>query len=78
MVALVPAGVSDEHALLRQTVRQFVQTRVEPQAMAHDQAATFNTELLAELGALGLIGVTIPDAAGGAGMDATASGIVHD
>jgi isovaleryl-CoA dehydrogenase len=79
MVALVvPPGVTDEHELLRQTVRQFVQSRVEPQAMEYDQSSSFNTKLLAELGALGLIGVTIPEADGGAGMDALASVIVHD
>src|ERR1700755_151053 len=79
MVALVvPPSFTDEHALLRQTVRQFVQNRVEPQAMEHDQSATFNTKLIRELGELGLIGVTIPDGDGGAGMDATASVIVHD
>ena len=75
---MVPPGFTDEHDLLRQTLRQFVQNRVEPQAMEHDQAATFNTRLLAELGELGLIGVTIPEADGGAGMNATASVIVHD
>lgn len=79
MVALVPTPHStDEHELLRQTLKQFVQTRVEPQAMEHDEAGTFNTALLQELGALGLIGVTIPEADGGAGMDATASCIVHE
>ena len=77
MVAAVSAS-SDEHDLLRQTVRQFVQSRVEPQALAHDESATFNQSLLKEIGNLGLIGVTIPDADGGAGMDATASAIVHD
>ena len=69
---------SDEHELLRQTMRQFVAAKVEPQAMAHDESATLNTGLLRELGALGLIGVTIPEADGGAGLDATASVIVHD
>src|SRR5215510_15470599 len=79
MVGLVvPPSFTDEHDLLRQTVRQFVQSRVEPQAMDHDQSAAFNAQLLAELGGLGLIGVTIPEADGGAGMDATASVIVHD
>jgi isovaleryl-CoA dehydrogenase len=78
MVAAMAPSISDEHDLLRQTVRQFVQTRVEPQAMEHDASATFNTKLLRELGGLGLIGVTIPDADGGAGMDAVASVIVHD
>jgi isovaleryl-CoA dehydrogenase len=70
--------VSEEHELIRQTVRQFAQTRVEPQAMEHDEKGSFNTALLRELGALGLIGITIPEADGGAGLDATASCIVHD
>ncbi len=79
MVALVvPPGFTDEHELLRQTVRQFVQNRVEPQAIEHDESATFNAGLLAELGALGLIGVTIPEADGGADMNATASVIIHE
>lgn len=78
MVAVAPSHSSDEHELLRQTVRQFVQSRVEPQAMEHDERATFNTKLLRELGDLGLIGVTIPEADGGAGLDAVASVIVHD
>ncbi len=72
------ASANDEHDLLRQTVRQFVQSRVEPQAQAHDEAGTFNTGLLRELGKLGLIGVTIPEADGGAGLDATATCIIHD
>src|SRR5215470_6733061 len=75
--ATLPA-LSDEHELLRQTVRQFAQSRVEPQAMAHDESGTFNVPLLRELGGLGLLGVTIPDTDGGAGMDAIASVIVHD
>ncbi|MBA3459778.1 MAG: acyl-CoA dehydrogenase family protein [Deltaproteobacteria bacterium] len=79
MVALAQTpNATDEHELLRQTVRQFVQNRVEPQAMEHDESQTFNTKLLRELGELGLIGVTIPEADGGAGMDAIASCIVHD
>lgn len=69
---------SDEHELLRQTMRQFVAAKVEPQAMAHDESGTLNVALLKEIGAQGLIGVTIPEAAGGAGLDATASAIVHD
>jgi isovaleryl-CoA dehydrogenase len=39
--------VSEEHELIRQTVRQFAQTRVEPQAMAHDESGTFNVPLFA-------------------------------
>ena len=70
--------MSEEHELIRQTVRQFAQTRVEPQAMAHDEGATFNVSLLRELGKLGLLGITVPESDGGAGLDATAAVIVHD
>ena len=70
--------VSEEHELIRQTVRQLAQSKVEPQAMAHDESGTFNTQLLRELGTMGLIGVTVPEEAGGAGLDATASVIVHE
>jgi isovaleryl-CoA dehydrogenase len=70
--------LSEEHELIRQTVRQFAQSNVEPQAMAHDEEAKFNVALLRQLGSLGLIGITIPEADGGAGLDATASCIVHD
>jgi isovaleryl-CoA dehydrogenase len=70
--------VSEEHELIRQTVRQFAHTRVEAQAMEHDEAGTLNVQLMRELGNLGLIGITVPEADGGAGLDATASVIVHE
>lgn len=69
---------SDEHGLLRQTLRQLVRSDVEPQAQEHDEKGTFNTALLRKLGDLGAIGITIPEADGGAGLDATASVIVHE
>ena len=64
--------------MLRQTVRQFSRDHVEPQALEHDEHGKFNVGLLRRLGDLGLIGVTIPEADGGAGLDATASVIVHE
>ncbi len=69
---------TEEHAMLRQTLREFVRNEVEPQAEEHDKSGTLNVPLLRKLGDLGLIGVTVPEEAGGAGMDATASVIVHE
>ncbi|HTJ46527.1 MAG TPA: acyl-CoA dehydrogenase family protein, partial [Kofleriaceae bacterium] len=69
---------SEEHAMLRQTVRDFARDVVEPQAMEHDENGTLNVGLMRKLGELGLLGVTIPDSDGGAGLDATASVIVHE
>ena len=69
---------SEEHAMLRQTVRDLVRKEVEPQAEEHDRSGTLNIDLLRKLGELGLLGVTIPEEHGGAGMDALASVIVHE
>ena len=69
---------TDEHRMLREMVRDFTADRIEPQAEHHDEVGTLNTELLRELGQLGLLGITIPDTEGGAGMDAVAAVIVHE
>jgi isovaleryl-CoA dehydrogenase len=69
---------TEEHAMLRQAVRQLAREKVEPQAQAHDERGTLNVALLRELGKLGLIGITIPEEEGGAGLDAIASVIVHE
>jgi isovaleryl-CoA dehydrogenase len=69
---------SEEHAMLRQAVREMVTREVEPQAEEHDRSGTLNRDLMRQCGELGLHGVTIPEADGGAGLDATASVIVHE
>jgi isovaleryl-CoA dehydrogenase len=62
-----------EHALLRETLREFVAREVEPQAAAHDRDETFNHALFRRAGDLGLLGVTLPEEYGGAGLDAVAA-----
>src|SRR3990170_9038074 len=67
-----------EHAMLRRTIRDFVEREVEPQALDHDRAERFNLPLFRRLGELGLLGITIPAEYGGAGMDAAAAAIVNE
>jgi len=62
-----------EHALLAETLREFVAREVEPQAAEHDRSERFNHALFEKAGALGLLGVTLPAEYGGAGLDATAA-----
>ncbi len=69
---------SDEHKMLRETVRAFVQTEVEPQALEHDRKEKFNLPLFKKLGELGLLGITVPENYGGSAMDAVAATIVHE
>jgi short/branched chain acyl-CoA dehydrogenase len=61
--------LDQEHELVRSTVREFAQERVAPVAEELDRESRFPYELVAELGELGLMGMTIPEEYGGAGAD---------
>lgn len=67
-----------EHKMLRETVRSFVESEVEPQALEYDRQEKFNLPLFRKLGELGLLGITVPEEFGGVGMDATAAVLVHE
>jgi isovaleryl-CoA dehydrogenase len=62
-----------EHELFAATLAEFVAREVEPQAAEHDRNETFNHALFRRAAELGLLGVTIPEQYGGAGLDATAA-----
>ncbi len=68
---------TDEHRMLRQMVREFTEREVEPQAAKHDALGVLNVELFRQVGELGLLGITVPNEDGGAGLDAVAAVIVH-
>ncbi len=65
--------LSADHRLLRQMVRDFVSAEVTPHAAGWEMGLPDG--LLAEVAALGLLGVLIPEAHGGAGMDPLAFAI---
>ncbi len=69
---------TEEHRLLGETLREFVAREVDPQALAADREERFNTALFRRAGELGLLGVTIPERFGGAGLDATAAVQVYE
>jgi alkylation response protein AidB-like acyl-CoA dehydrogenase len=61
--------LSQEHELVRRTVREFAEERVAPLAAELDREHRFPYELVRELAGLGLMGMTIPEEYGGAGTD---------
>lgn len=69
---------TSEHKMIRDTVRSFVESEVESQALEHDRAEKFNVSLFRKLGELGLLGITVPEEFGGAGQDAVAAVIAHE
>jgi alkylation response protein AidB-like acyl-CoA dehydrogenase len=58
-----------EHALLRRTVRDYMEGEVAPVVDAHERDARFPAEVVAKLGEMGWLGIPIPEEWGGAGMD---------
>jgi isovaleryl-CoA dehydrogenase len=69
---------TEEHRLLADTMRAFVADEVEPQAAEFNRNERFNLPLFKRTGELGLLGLTVPESDGGAGLDALASVLVHE
>jgi hypothetical protein len=61
---------TEQHDILRRTVREFAEGEIRPHVMAWDEEQRFPSELVPRLAALGLMGIQIPEQYGGAGMSA--------
>ncbi|ABB15094.1 acyl-CoA dehydrogenase [Carboxydothermus hydrogenoformans] len=61
--------LSEEHELLRQTVRDFAEKEVAPSAAERDEQERFDREIFKKMAELGLTGIPWPEEYGGAGMD---------
>lgn len=61
-------GLGDTANLLRESVQDFVATEIAPLAADIDRNDQFPLELWQKMGDLGLLGITVPEEFGGAGM----------
>lgn len=61
-------ALGEELDALRDTVQAWAQDRVAPLAAEIDRTNVFPAQLWREMGALGLLGITVPEEYGGAGM----------
>lgn len=69
---------SEEQLLVQQTVRDFARERLAPNAARWDEAERFPEEIVPELAALGLTGLTVPTELGGAGLDLRTAALVME
>jgi len=60
--------LGEDVAALRETVQAWAQERVKPLAAEVDRSNSFPNQLWKEMGELGLLGITVDEAYGGAGM----------
>ena len=67
--------LSDQHEQLRETVRAFAEGRLAPVAEELDREGRFPAELVQAAAELGLLGIPLPESAGGSGFDTVAYAI---
>lgn len=60
---------NEEQRMIRETARAFAADRITPFAAEWEENAAFPPDLFAEMGKLGLMGMTVPEEWGGAGTD---------
>jgi alkylation response protein AidB-like acyl-CoA dehydrogenase len=65
-------NLTEEHKLIRDTARDFAQNEIAPVAAHFDETGEFPHETIKKMGALGLMGIEVPEEYGGAGMDTLA------
>ncbi len=68
--------LTDEHKLIRKTVRDWVKKDISPIIEDYAQRAEFPKQVLKGLAEIGAFGPTIPEAYGGLGLDYMAYGII--
>jgi cyclohexanecarboxyl-CoA dehydrogenase len=60
--------LSQDQAAIRDMVRDFARKEIAPNALEWDEKQHFPRELFSKLGELGMLGVVVPEAYGGAGL----------
>jgi alkylation response protein AidB-like acyl-CoA dehydrogenase len=61
--------LSEEHEMIRREARRFAQEEIAPIAAQFDETGDFPSQTIKKMGAMGFMGIEIPEAYGGAGLD---------
>jgi alkylation response protein AidB-like acyl-CoA dehydrogenase len=68
--------LDDAHLQIQRMVRDFCEAEVKPHARRWDETGEFPLATVRKLGELGLLGITVPEDFGGAGLDLLAVAVV--
>ena len=68
--------LTEEERMLQESVRGFAQNELQPRILNAYRNATIEPEIFREMGALGFLGVTVPEEYGGLGAGYVAYGVV--
>ena len=73
---LLDEQLTDEERMIRDSARDYAQGRLAPRILEANRNETFDRAILTEMGGLGLLGPTIPEDFGGAGVSYVAYGLI--
>jgi len=73
---LLDEQLTEEERMVRDTARDYCQDKLMSRVIEANRHEIFHREIMDELGALGLLGPTIPEAYGGAGVNYVSYGLV--
>jgi len=68
--------LSEEERMVRDTARGYAQDKLFPRVLSAYREERFDREIMSEMGALGLLGATVPEEYGGAGLGYVAYGLI--
>jgi glutaryl-CoA dehydrogenase (non-decarboxylating) len=75
---MIDFDLTDDHRLLEQSVREWAAREVAPKIHDLDRAHRFDPSVLAGMASLGLLGISVPQEYGGAGMDYISLGLASE
>ena len=73
---LLDQMLTEEERMIRDTAHAYCQDKLKPRAIAANRHEVFDREIMQEMGALGLLGATIPEAYGCVGANYVSYGLV--
>jgi len=61
--------LAEHHLMIQEVARDFAKRKLAPRAAHFDETASLDRNLIREMGQLGLLGIFVPEAYGGSGLD---------
>jgi len=68
--------LTDEERMIRDTARRYCQEKLMPRVLEANRHEVFHREIMNEMGEIGLLGSTIPEEYGGAGLNHVSYGLI--
>src|SRR5690554_7645088 len=73
---LLDSMLSDEERMIRDSAHSYCQENLMPRVLTANREERFDREIMSEMGEMGLLGATIPEEFGGAGVNHVCYGLI--